>query len=109
MMSRYNARAREYKCFIQRELNDFFLFTCKHVLLRGDGVLVVTAHHHLGVVHQVEGEEDRPRPPVHHLHVLGVRDEDHHDPEDHEAAEEAHQDAAHGREVPLGLNKGLAL
>ena len=90
MMSRYNARAREYKCFIQGDFIEFYLSTCKHVLLRGDGVLVVAAHHHLGVVHQVEGEEDRPRPPVHHLHVLGVRDEDHHDPEDHEAAEEAH-------------------
>ena len=95
--------------YVRIFLSSFICFTCKHVLLRGDGVLVVAAHHHLGVVHQVEGEEDRPRPPVHHLHVLGVRDEDHHDPEDHEAAEEAHQDAAHGREVPLGLNKGLAL
>ena len=65
---------------------------------------MVSAHHHLGVVNQVEGEEDGPRPAIHHLHVLGVRDEDHHDAEDHEAAEEAHQDATHGRKVPFGLN-----
>ena len=65
---------------------------------------MVTAHHHLGVVHQVEGEEDRPRPAVHHLHVLGVRDEDHHDAKDHEAEEEAHQDAAHSRKVPFSLS-----
>ena len=65
---------------------------------------MVSAHHHLGVVDQVEGEEDGPRPAIHHLHVLGVRDEDHHDAKDDEAAEEAHQDTTHGRKVPFGLN-----
>ena len=64
---------------------------------------MVPTHHHLGVVNQVEGEDEGSRSSVHHLHVLGIGDEDHHDAEDHEPAEEAHQDSAHGREVPLGL------
>ena len=61
----------------------FVLFTCEDILLRRDGELVVSAHHHLGVIDQVEGEEDGPRPAIHHLHVLGVRDEYHHDAKDH--------------------------
>jgi len=56
---------------------------------------VVTAHHHLRVVDQVEGEEEGPRPPVHHLHVLRVRDEDHHDAKDHESTQKTDENASH--------------
>ena len=106
MMSRYRARAEsmEHAIFIKNQNQHFTIFsTCEHVLLGGDGVLVAAPHHHLGVVHQVEGEEDGPGASVHHLHVLGVRDEDHHDPEDHQPHQQAHQDPAHRCEVPLGL------
>ena len=108
MMSRYRARAEsmEHAIFIKNQNQHFTMFsTCEHVLLGGDGVLVAAPHHHLGVVHKVEGEEDGPGASVHHLHVLGVWDEDHHDAKDHEAEEEAHQDAAHSRKVPFSLNK----
>merc|ERR1712242_498395 len=82
---------------------------CEDILLWGDGVLVAAPHHHLRVVHQVEGEEGGPGASVHHLHVLGVRDEDHHDPEDHQPHQQAHQDPAHRSEVPLGLNNIVSM
>ena len=75
----------------------------KDILLGRDGVLVVPSHHHLSVVHQVEGEEEGPHSTVHHLHVLGVGHEDHHDAKDHQSTQQADQDSSHSSEVKLGL------
>ena len=76
---------------------------CEDVLLRRDGVLVVTSHHHLGVVDQVEGEDESSSSSVHHLEILVVGDEDHDEAEDDEPEEDTDQDSSHHGKVPFRL------
>ena len=64
---------------------------------------MVAPHHHLRVVDQVEGEDESSRPSVDHLEVLVVRNEDHHNPEDHESEKDADENSSHHGEVPFGL------
>ena len=64
---------------------------------------MISSHHHLGVVDQVEGEDEGSSASIDHLEILVVRNEDHHDPEDHESEEDADENSSHHGEVPFGL------
>lgn len=74
----------------------------KDVFLGGDGVLVVTSHHELRVVDEVDGEDKRPARGVHQRHDPAGE-------EDGDEAEEEKDDyggqeyAAHLGEVKPGL------
>lgn len=63
------------------------------------------ADHHLGVVDDVEAEDEGPQAAVDHLEVVGRGDEDHDDAEDDEDKEEAAEGAAACRKVNLGLEE----
>lgn len=47
---------------------------CEDVLLGGDAVLVLAAHHQLRVVHQVDGEQQSAEGSVHEGHHLAGAD-----------------------------------
>lgn len=64
---------------------------------------MVTSHHHLSVVHQVEGEDESSSPSVHHLEILVVGDEDHDEAEDDEPEEDTDEDPSHHGKVPFSL------
>ena len=74
------------------------------VLFGGDRVLVVPSHHHLGVVHQVHGEQKGSYSSIYDLQILVVGNKDHDDAKDHQPEKDADEDSAHHGEVPLGLN-----
>lgn len=72
------------------------------VLLGGNGVFVIPSHHHLGVVHDVNGEYQSAEGRVHHDH--GLAGEDHTDDTEHHQNNNGHkQNASHCSEVDFGL------
>lgn len=78
---------------------------CEDVFLGGDAVLVLASHHQLGVVDQVEGEQQSAQRRVHQRYYVVARDEygDKTKDEQHDSGTQQH--AAHHCEVPLGLQR----
>ena len=70
---------------------------------------MISSQHHLGVVDQVEGEDESPGPPVDHLEIFVVGNKYHHEPEDDEAEEDADKNSSHRGEVPLGLKTNVEI
>jgi len=75
----------------------------KDVFLRAEAVLVLSPHHQLGVIDDVEREDEGASAAKANHHPLGLGEEHEDDAGDHEDDEQGAKHSSAGSEVNLGL------
>jgi len=73
------------------------------VLLRAKGVLVLAPHHQLGVIHDVQGEDEGTNRSISNHSVFGLREENEKEPGNHEDDQNSTEHTSTYGEVYLGL------
>jgi len=75
------------------------------VLLRAKGVLVLAPHHQLGVIHDVEGEDEGTNRSISNHSVFGLWEENEKEPSNHEDYQNSAEHSSTHGEVYLGLER----